>query len=95
MIDQRNDAAKAHAEAAFNLPATETKPPDGLAEYSAKQEAEPERARPAWASQVATRQRSWNRWPLAKASGISMWSTGSSISPDVPGAPTLMYLRFG
>jgi hypothetical protein len=41
MTDNRKDAAKARAEAAFHLPATETKAAPGpLAEYRARQDAE-------------------------------------------------------
>ena len=34
------DALKARAEAAFNLPAADAKPPDAVDEYKAKQDAE-------------------------------------------------------
>jgi hypothetical protein len=39
MTDQRNEAAKASAEAAFHLPVSEAQP-GPLAEYRAKQDAE-------------------------------------------------------
>jgi hypothetical protein len=39
MTDQRNDAAKARAEAVLHLPAAKTKP-NPLAEYRARQDAE-------------------------------------------------------
>jgi hypothetical protein len=39
MTDQRNEAAKARAEAKFHLPTAEARP-DPLAKYRARQEAE-------------------------------------------------------